>query len=67
MTDRSWAVWFNGAHCEAPHCESWSIFPQEHGFLVVLWGDSHIVYCSTDCLLKGIAARSSPMETFDVP
>ena len=56
--------WFNAAHCDAEGCDTWSLTPQEHGFLALHWGGSVSIYCSTDHLLRDVAARSTPLETF---
>lgn len=54
----------NAAACEADGCETWTLEPEQHGFIEIVWGDERMVYCGTNCLLRDVARRSSPVETF---
>lgn len=56
---------FNTAHCDAAGCDTWSRTPREHGFLFVEWDEALLIFCSTDCLLREVAARSTPGETVE--
>lgn len=50
----------NASHCEADGCNTWSFAPEAHGFIEVVWGEDHTVYCTPDCLLRDIAQRTAP-------
>jgi hypothetical protein len=52
----------NAAACEADGCDTWTLEPEQHGFIEIVWGDERMVYCSVDCLLKDVASRSKPIE-----
>jgi hypothetical protein len=53
---------FNATHCLRAGCDTWSYEPIEHGFIVIIWGGVETAYCSTDCLLVDVAARTAPTE-----
>jgi hypothetical protein len=55
----------NAAVCEAEGCDSWTREPEHVGFVEAVWGAERIVFCSIDHLLRELARRSTPMETFD--
>jgi hypothetical protein len=54
----------NACACEADGCDTWTKEPEQHGFIEIVWGDERMVYCGADCLLKDVARRTTPMETF---
>jgi hypothetical protein len=56
---------YNATHCLRPGCESWSYEPIAHGFIIILWDGVETAYCSTDCLLLDIGARTQP--TISIP
>ena len=44
--------------CICDHCqETVSREPELHGFLEVIWGDEHMLFCKLECLLLGMAER----------
>lgn len=51
----------NAAACDGDGCDTWSREPQQHGFMLLVWGESKITFCSADCLLKFVADHSIPM------
>lgn len=55
----------NAAACEADGCDTWTMEPEQHGFIEIIWGDERMVYCKPDCLLRDIAQRTAPTTTIE--
>jgi hypothetical protein len=53
---------YNATHCLREGCDTWSYEPIEHGFVIMIWSGIETAYCSTDCLLLDVAARTAPSE-----
>lgn len=54
----------NASHCQRDGCTTWSLEPEEHGFLDVLWPPAHLIFCSPDCLITHMATTTTPKEEF---
>jgi len=57
--------WANATHCLSEGCDTWSYWPEEHGFIIIIWDRVTTAYCSTDCLLRDVARRSEPSITIE--
>jgi hypothetical protein len=53
----------NACACDHGPCETWTRFPEDHGFVEVVWGTDRLVFCGIDCLLAELAQRSQPTVT----
>lgn len=52
----------NAAACEADDCQTWSRFPEEHGFVELRWPDRAVTFCSPGCALKWLATYANFTE-----
>jgi hypothetical protein len=62
MTNYLYTEALNAAACDGDGCQTWSRNPEEHGFVLLVWGDTKFTFCSPDCCLKHLATYSTPLE-----
>lgn len=55
----------NAAACDGPGCGTWSRAPEEHGFMMLVWGDAALLFCSGDCSMRWLAENTKPLEVVE--
>jgi hypothetical protein len=54
----------NAAACDGPGCNTWSRVPEEHGFMMLVWG-APWVFCSGDCAMRWLSENTKPLEVVE--